>query len=313
MLILNVITKMDKKSILKMLLVGGFIFSMVQTAFAQEKISIGILPFTYLKGSTSDEQDVTSIQEEITNAFVKTKRFNVVDRSKMDALKKEKELQKTEDFIDGFVVEQGKSLGAEYLISGHVLAVGASQLIVTDSLGNPHSLGWRAKLSFALKAINVTTGEVIKSEIIGLKSGGSLLSQVITGAFGGIPSKEAAVAKALAEVQWKIDNFVTSIFPITVSIVEFQTDKKVLILGSSDIGVEKGMEFKVYEVSMMDVSGKKIERKKETGKLKISRIEDNNFSIGSITSGYKEIGENFKNNVPLKIIAEVKLKTKNKK
>ena len=54
-------------------------------AFAQEKTGVGILPFTYVQGG-ANYQDVVSIQEAVTNAFVKTKRFDIVDRSKMDEL-----------------------------------------------------------------------------------------------------------------------------------------------------------------------------------------------------------------------------------
>ena len=53
--------------------------------FSQEKTGVGVLPFTNL-GQASNG-DVVAIQEAVTNAFVKTKRFNIVDRTKMDALK----------------------------------------------------------------------------------------------------------------------------------------------------------------------------------------------------------------------------------
>ena len=88
---------------------------------AQEKTGVGILSFTYVQGAASF-QDVNSIQETVINAFVETRRFNIVDRSKMDALKKEKDLQKSEDFIDGNVIQQGVSLGANFLVSGHVIS-----------------------------------------------------------------------------------------------------------------------------------------------------------------------------------------------
>ena len=59
-----------------------------------QKQSVGILPFNYYNASAS--AGVTaSIQENVSNAFVKTKRFNIVDRSKMDALRGEKDLQAT--------------------------------------------------------------------------------------------------------------------------------------------------------------------------------------------------------------------------
>lgn len=62
---------------------------------AQEKLSIGVLPTTNTDGMAYKETVLVS--EELTNALIKAKRFNVVDRSKLDALKQERELQKTED------------------------------------------------------------------------------------------------------------------------------------------------------------------------------------------------------------------------
>ena len=44
------------------------------------------------------------IEDFVTAEFVNTKRFNIVDRASLDALKSEKELQKTEDFIDSKVI-----------------------------------------------------------------------------------------------------------------------------------------------------------------------------------------------------------------
>ena len=48
-----------------------------------EKTSIGILPITSTDGKQYKE--TVTITEEVTNAFVKTKRFIMVDRTKMDA------------------------------------------------------------------------------------------------------------------------------------------------------------------------------------------------------------------------------------
>jgi curli biogenesis system outer membrane secretion channel CsgG len=279
-------------------LMMGLMLATTSVGMAQEKVSIGILPFSYTPESANGK-DVVSIQEEVTNAFVKTKRFNVVDRTKMNALKQEKELQKTEDFIDGSVVEHGKNVGAQYLISGHVNAILADEHVTTDSKGQRASGGWKAKLSVTLKVIDVTTGEVTNSETIEPKTG-STFSQMTIGSISGPKSAEAAIAKAIKDIQDEVDKFVEKNFPVSCSIVEFQ-DKKVLISGGSGIGLKKGMELTVYEVSSVEVNGKNLERKKEVGKLKISKVEDENFSTCDIKSGAKEVKEKFDAKTNLKI------------
>ena len=263
---------------------------------AQEKITIGIIPFTFTSDAASS-QYVNSIQESVTNAIVKTKRFNIVDRSKMEVLKKEKELQKTEDFIDGAaLVEQSKSLGAQYLVSGHVNSATANEMITQDpKTGQRTSGGFKAKLSISLKVIDVTTGQVTASETIEPK-GGSMLAQ-----FAGIAptSAERAIDKALNDVSSKIDDFVAKNFPIMFSIVEIQekdskgSATKIFISGGSAFGLKKGQKLKVIEISEINVNGKMLQRKKEIGELKITKVEDENFSTCSVNSGGIDINSRF--------------------
>lgn len=270
-----------------------------------EKTSVGILPFTSNSNSVN-YQYVNSIQEEVTTSFVTTKRFNIVDRSKMDALKKEKELQKTNDFIDGSVVQQGKNLGAEFLISGHVNSANAEEFTYTDANGQLKSGGYKAKLSISLKIIDVATGQVTISETIEPK-GGSMLSQLT---IGGESTADAAINKAIKDIHDKVDEFVSKNFPAAFSIVEVQEkDSKgnatiVLISGGSEFGLVKGDQLKVVEITVMEVNGKKINRKKEIGTIKINKIEDENFSICSVKAGGIEINSRFEAKAKLQVITK---------
>ncbi len=85
---------------------------------ADGNYTVGILPVTSV---TNDAQMYTpNVQASLSKVFVEKTRFTVVDRTKFDQLAKESNLQKQEDFLNGAVVEQGKSLGAQYLISGNI-------------------------------------------------------------------------------------------------------------------------------------------------------------------------------------------------
>lgn len=260
------------------------------------------MPFTYVQGASSI-QDVNSIQETVTNAFVKTKRFNIVDRSKMDALKKEKELQKTEDFMDGKTIAQGASLGADFLISGHVISAEAEEMRADDGRGNIQ-ITYKAKLSISLKVIDVATGEVKNSETIEPKSGNSLLGMIGIGA--GTP--QIAISKAINSIQDKIDEFVGKNFPKSFSIAEIQEKDgsgnatKILIAGGSEFGLKKGDKLKVVELTIMQVGEKKIERKKQIGEIKILKVEDENFSICEVKSGGIDINSKFEAKAKLQII-----------
>lgn len=291
-----------KKIIISAVLLVGLTF----VTTAQEKTGVGIMEFTYVQGAAKS-QDVNSIQETVTNAFVKTKRFNIVDRSKMDALKKEKDLQKSEDFIDGAVIAQGISLGANFLISGHVISAQAERMeTAPSSTTGQVTTTYKAKLLISIKVIDVETGQVISSETIEPKGGS---------AFGGMmgisPSTpEAAISKAIKSIEDKVDDFVNKNFPATFPIVEIQEKDskgnatKIMIAGGSAFNLKKGDKLKVVEVSIIDVNGKKLERKKELGELKITKVEDENFSTCSVSSGGIDINSKFEAKAKLLVITK---------
>jgi len=284
------------------------IFVMVLSASitAQEKTPVGILPFTYVSGAV-DYQHVNSIQETVINAFVKTRRFNIVDRSKTDALKKEKELQKTDDFIDGSVVEQGRNLGAAYLVSGHIISAKAEAVRSDDGRGHV-TITYKAKLSISLKVIDVASGQVIASETIEPKSGSFL-----GGLFGiGATSETESITKAIQKIEGKIDEFVANNFPVMFAIVEIQEKDgqggatKVLLAGGSGFGLKSGDKLKVVELTEVEVYGKKLFRKKEIGELTVSAVEDENFSICSVTEGGFNIASRFEAKARLQVISKNK-------
>lgn len=274
-------------------------------ASAQEKTGVGIMPFSFVQGAASSP-DVNSIQETVINAFVKTKRFNIVDRSKMDALKKEKDLQKSEDFIDGSVIEQGVSLGANFLISGHVISAQPERMETVPDATGQVTVSYKAKLSIQLKVIDVATGQVVTSETIEPK-GGSILG----GMMGVGPSTpEAAITKAIKGIEKKVDDFVNKNFPATFPIVEIQEKNskgiatKIMIAGGTAFNLEKGQKLKVVEVSIIEVNGKRLERKKDIGELKITKVEDENFSTCSVRSGGIEINARFEAKAKLLVITK---------
>jgi TolB-like protein len=263
-----------------------------------EKLSIGILPFTFVK-SSANAADVISIQESVINSFVKTKRFNIVDRSKMDALNQEKELQKGEDFIDGSVIEQGKSLGAKFLISGHVISAMAEGMRTDDG-----TVTYKAKLIISLKVIDIETSQVVNSETIEPKAGSSLMGMIGMGA----SSPQVAIEKAMKSIQEKIDAFVSNNFPVIFSVVEIQEkDSKgaattILISGGTAFGLKKGTKLKIVEVVEVKVGNKTKSRKKEIGEVKIIKVEDEDFSICEVRSGGADVSTKFDAKAKLEVV-----------
>jgi len=286
-----------KKNVLLLVLIAGLSFFVK----AQDKVTVGILPLTFDQSKASTA-DVNSIQDEITNSFVKTKRFNIVDRTKMDKVKQEKELQKSEDFMDGSTVEQGKSLGAQFLISGNVNSAQAERMTSSDG----KSTTYKATLSISLQVIDISTGQIIATETIEPKSGNSMLGSIGVGS----SSPEQCISKAIQGISDKIDAFVQNNFPITFSISEIQKKDnngaatEILITGGSAFGLKKGESFKVIELVDADLNGKKVTRKKEVGQIKINKVEDENFSDCDVKSGGSDITTKFEAKAKLQVISE---------
>ena len=268
------------------------------SSYAQKQ-AVGILPFTYLSGSATAQQ-VYSIQESVTNAFVKTKRFKIVDRSKMESLKKEKNLQSSEDFIDGSIVAQSANIGAEFLITGNVTNANPTRMESRNEDGTV-TVKYMCKMSITLKVIDVATGQVVTSETIEPKAGNALMGAMGYGA--GTPEK--AFNKAMKDIEGDIDKFVLVNFPLTVSIVEFD-GKTALVSAGSDLGINKKDYFNVVVVTTIEVDGKTLERKKKIGQLQVATVDDENFSTCKVKSGGSEIKSKIESGATVKCIAALK-------
>lgn len=194
--------------------------------------------------------------------------------------------------MDGTIIAQSKSIGANYLLS--------------STMGNYENDGNTCKFTLTIKLIDVETGSVVASESIQPKSGGfgkALLNAAVNTALletgGALSTKGQALKKALDKLVPEIDKFIYTNFPITFYIVELQSDGKLLVSGGSESGVKKGSKLKVYEEVIINVGGKSVKRKKELAELAVDKVEDENFSICSIKSGDKEVKERLSKNTPL--------------
>ncbi|MDR1654156.1 MAG: penicillin-binding protein activator LpoB [Prevotellaceae bacterium] len=282
---------MIKVNFFKKGLLVGVICGVALTSFAQEaktadelKAKIGIIPFNgtvngqvsyYGYGrETTKNSTVQFIQDEVEKSFVKTGRFIVLDRGQMSELKQEKERQKSEDFMDSEsdLVQQGKNLGADYLIGGNVD-------ITPSTSGSVNLLYFsvptktKEKVTAILKIIKVETGEIIK----------------------------AVTIKATRDkIEEEIDKFVEENFAYSAPVADVQ-NKEVLVAGV----FQKDDILTVSEVTVLEVQGKKMKREKEIGTLKVISREGE-FCTCTIKSGDKEIQTKFAEKANLQVSVKSK-------
>lgn len=269
--------------------------------------TVGILPVTSVTG---EGQTYTSnVQAIVSKVFVEKTRFTVVERTKLDQIAKERNLQKQEDFLNGAVIEQGKSLGAQYLISGNINQIAKrggnieKSKIDYDSYSKQY---YTRKYQVYLTQIDF----VINVQIIDVTTGLVKSSKSITSsAEAETTSQETVINSAIRGLEGYLKAWVNSAFPVYMKIVKVETtDKKglpktVLIKGGSDVdlayrkdgGVLYGIgkkdvssELEVYENVTEMIDNKEYTRKVTVGKIKVSEIQGE-FSICEVKKGAEEI------------------------
>ncbi|TKB99603.1 CsgG/HfaB family protein [Pedobacter cryotolerans] len=246
---------------------------------AQTKIIVGIMPFN----SSSEENNYfnrnnnkndVAIQDAVSDAFLSTKRFTLVEREKMVLIKGERKTQQSDDFIDGQTVEQSKSMGASYIVTGNVIESSFEEQNNALGYGGLSITSRKAKISFNIKVIDVSTGEIMASEKFSSEAKG-----------------KNGFDDALNIIKPNIEKFIKDNFKIAISIANIEEKNasneatKVLISGGTNIGLKLQTTLKVFELTYLLVDGKKIPRKKEIGQITVEKIEDENFSICKVING----------------------------
>lgn len=259
------------------------IFTLVNIcAFSQTKTIVGIMPFNttsssndnyYNRQNQTQSANIIAIQDAVSDAFLNAKRFTLVEREKMALIKGEKKTQQSEEFIDGSTVEQSKSMGASYIVTGNIQEASFEEQ--NNSVGYGLSIPSRkAKISFNIKVIDVSTGEIMASERFSAEAKG-----------------KNGYNDALNIIKPNIEKFIKDNFKITASIASIEAKNasneatKVLISGGTGIGLKPNVTLKVFELTSLMVDGKKIPRKKEIGQIVVEKVEDENFSICNVTVG----------------------------
>jgi curli biogenesis system outer membrane secretion channel CsgG len=257
-------------------------------------ITIGIFAF---KGIYKNY--VLELQNQTVQSFSQKSRFTVVDRTNLSALKSEKELQKSEDFIDGYVVDQGKSFGAKYVVTGDLQNIGtvAKQFKKLNSDNTySYSTQYSAYISFTLTLIETETGQIKSTQNFNLKSTDVGLISWFSSTAGFYNSENAALSAVMSLASANIKSWINSVFPVLLKIIKVEEfDKKglpsvVLIKGGADTDLKKGSDLFVIYPEVIEVDGVEYTRPVDVGQIKVLEV-DGEFSSCKIKSGADKIQE----------------------
>jgi len=260
-----------------------FISIAVSTAaFGQSKTVIGIAPFK--SGASQNSNNVISVQETVADVFSRNKRLSLVEKEKMTMVKADS----SADAPSQQLLEQAKATGAQYVITGHV-----SRAAVEIKQTNIPVIGVTtanvAEISFTMSVIDVARAEIIATTTLNGSGKGKI-----------------AFEDALKDLRPQIERFIKDNFKITVSIAEIEEKNsnggaaKVLIVAGSLLGVKELDEFRVYELTELTVDGKKMTRKKTLGKIAVSKVEDENFSVCLVQEGGIDIAKKVEEGAKIK-------------
>lgn len=246
---------------IKKLLFLAILLSTLTNSYAQKRIGIyNIQGFrskakSFLSLDPSTYSFSTSIPSYCVDFYSNNPDFITIDRKNTLLIEAEKELQKSENFMDGYVVGQGKNEGLDYIVS-----------CVLDL--DTYSLSIRI-LDVAEKNIKCIAEKQLEKN------------------FWGIKDMKQQVIGMLLEINSKC--FENDIPVVRITGSKGKKAKEILIAGGSDLRLKKGYELELYKIVIEKVGNKSIDRKVVIGKGVIVSVEDENFSTVEINDGGEEI------------------------
>lgn len=245
---------------------------------------IAIYHFTSAYGYSYDH--AMSTGNAVEAGFVRSGRFTVVERNRFGIIKDE---EKFKEANTAEIVAKAAKLGAQTLVTGHIIAVTTGE---TNKTTFPSPITTRvsvAQISLAFKLIDVETGQILKSETILGKGDGQTHAE--------------AMQKAYDDVDQRARAYVAEFLPQRFEFAsEVEVDKKgrlqkFKIWAGTDQGIKPGDIIEIYELSYVtSPSGKKIEEKKLRGEAKVKEVHSVESSTCELIKS-ATIGEQLRNDI----------------
>jgi len=233
------------------------------------------------------------IQEYVITAVQESKRFTLVERTLIDKIFSEDTLNKGEVFMNEYSIEQGRKIGAKYMLLGTVASAKAD-----PSTQNGKTI-YVGDILFSLRLVDVETGETKEAVTLKPKSDfpscsippiripgqkdTAIVNQVQDIFSASTPGE--AFAKVLKNVDKQVrKNFISKI-PVSYEIIEVHkkdsngNPEEILLLAGTEMGIEENERLTVIEVTQKDVKGKIYFYEDIICKLTVSEVKGSDFSL----------------------------------
>ena len=218
------------------------------------------------------------------------------------------EAEKEENKLLLDISEQGRAIGAEYLVLGQLNTVGPvnSEVIKRENRETGITYPIRqvsCPLRFTLRVLKTETGEILKSQVFELSG----ISEFGTGSpefYAPLPALNIrAKERAFYSAHRRMETFAREVFPgeIRVKYLLRASDKKakrILVTGNKPIGWREYLE--VYQIEHIDVDGELLEYEVSLG---LATVKDHTPGLSiaecKINTGKKEILKAIKSGEPV--------------
>lgn len=196
-----------------------------------------------------------SIPEYLIKSFTRNEDFVVIDKVGYDLIKDERERQKSEDFMEGYTVEQGKSEGIDYVLFPKYNRLGNEISVHVFSIesGNRHC---EASVELIKSKASVEYTEYYI---------GVLMEQLNNDCFG-------IRYEVIRATQQKGDKV-----------------KEILIAGGSDALFQEDQDLEIFYNEEIKIKEKTKYRPVPIGECEIIEIEGPDFSRCKVTKGNEEV------------------------
>ncbi|WP_170268954.1 CsgG/HfaB family protein [Pseudoalteromonas ruthenica] len=276
----------------------GFVYSLVLCTFnaqASNKVTIAIGDIEYRAMDSSENkrysaygrgtrEDTRAFGDMLTTALVKTRKFNVIERDKVEELLKEQGMSINGIAKGGY---EGKSFnlqGVDYILTGSITEYG--EVAKGTSIGGFSTSSRKASMAVDIRVLKVADGTVgIAETVRAERDGGSSLS--VDGFIqGDNDSSGALLGEVMRETSTNVTNLIVSTFyPIKVIA---KTGGDTIILNYGNGYLKKGDVLNVFsqgEAFTDPDTGEVLGAEEElVGKIEVSSPQTK-FSKAKIISG----------------------------
>lgn len=278
--------------------IAAVVLGLVASSVFAAKPRVAVLEFGHKALNSRWWSSGGAAQDMFITELVKSGRFTVIDRERLDALMREKNLSLGGDIDPSTAVKAGKLLGVEYFLFGNVTEFGEQE--------NKAKVGWgfgvdvsKKKFVAALdcRIVNTNTGEIVWADTA--KKEESNVNVFVFGTGGGVDDDrmfDKVLRPVVEELSKKIKglDLASSGGPVAASEVRSGKIAKVeggtvwINLGSAN-NINEGDTFTVYELgeAIKDPDTGELlgQDEKRIGRIRVTAVKGPKYSECTIVDG----------------------------